>query len=128
MGSLLLVCRSSDLTVRVGGDEFVIFFPVRASEDFLMTIATRLIEEVGALGAKIFGERISLGLSIGISRWPEGVTSAANLLRLADAAMYVAKRTGKNRYHLGKRPEYLAEMHATGVNRTDGANSLLSQQ
>jgi PleD family two-component response regulator len=86
-----------------------------------------LIDEVGALGAKIFGERTSLGLSIGISRWPEGVTSAANLLRSADAAMHVAKRTSKDRYHLGKRPEYLAETHATSVNGTNGATSLLSE-
>jgi len=115
--------HSSDLTVRVGGDEFVIFIPVRASEDFLKTIATRLIDEVGALGEKISGERIPLGLSIGISHWQEGGTSAANHLRCADAAMYVAKRTGKNRYHFDQLSEYLAEVHLADVNGMEARSS-----
>jgi diguanylate cyclase (GGDEF)-like protein len=99
--------RSSDVVARVGGDEFVIFLPTQADEGYLSSIADRLIAEVRLLGTRAHSGQFSIGLSVGISRCPDVVSSASNLLSSADAAMYFAKRNGKNRYQMAVRPAYL---------------------
>ncbi len=99
--------RSSDVVARVGGDEFVIFLSAQTDESYLRLIADRLIGEVGLLGRRAHGGQFAIGLSVGISRWPDVVSSANNLLLSADAAMYFAKRNGRNRYQVAERPTYL---------------------
>lgn len=91
--ALRAVVRDGDAVGRLGGDEFVI--AVTASADQIDATATRIasqvIEAVRAL-------QQGVGCSVGISRTDHLHPQVERLLTEADAAMYVAKRSGKNRY------------------------------
>ena len=88
--------RGGDLAGRLGGDEFVV--AVVAHDQGVEAAACALAER---LIAAINGIDPGLGASIGISVTGHSVgTDVAAELRRADAAMYVAKKEGKNRYSL----------------------------
>jgi diguanylate cyclase (GGDEF)-like protein len=92
------VVRGSDALGRLGGDEFVVICEELSLEAGPELVAERLIEALKPsfkLGA---GEetRVTVSVSIGIALG--GHTSAEELLRDADIAMYRAKWDGKNRF------------------------------
>lgn len=80
---------------RIGGDEFAVICtgePLLAeAERLARAIATAPDPAPGPADRPIHG----LGISIGIAAFPEHATTASELLRCADRAMYVAKRAGK---------------------------------
>ncbi len=79
---------------RMGGDEFTILCKSARAEQELLQWARRLIEEIErpfASGALQFNS----GASIGISVFPRDGTSAAELLKHADIALYHAKKLGR---------------------------------
>ncbi|MEM9565962.1 MAG: EAL domain-containing protein [Actinomycetota bacterium] len=83
--------RSSDLVGRLGGDEFAIVLdhdPDRDLDRQLTSLSRRLTEPVD-LG----GVSLEVGSSIGVASWPADASTGTELLRLADIAMYEAKRT-----------------------------------
>ena len=87
---------------RFGGDEFVILLQVPAGSgadlrDVAAALAARLVEEV-ARPIDIEGRRVFLGISIGITVFPDDASSATMLLKNGDIAMYQAKLAGKNGY------------------------------
>lgn len=82
---------------RLGGDEFAILedkFPDIGSG---ATMASRIIESFST-PFEIAGEKLVIGLSIGIVLYPEDEQNEQALLRKADIAMYHAKSAGGNRY------------------------------
>ncbi len=84
--------RSSDMVVRVGGEEFVVLMPgadLRTAEGVAERLRSVIEEEPFALGA----EPLRVTVSIGVA---EGVVSPAELLKDADAALYTSKRKGRN--------------------------------
>ncbi|MCD9006622.1 EAL domain-containing protein [Luteimonas sp. XNQY3] len=88
------------LLARFGGDEFVVLLQLpEAGSANLRTVAgelaTRLVREV-ARPIQVEGRRVFLGISIGITLFPDDATSAAMLLKNGDIAMYQAKLAGKN--------------------------------
>ncbi|MGO3126691.1 MAG: putative bifunctional diguanylate cyclase/phosphodiesterase [Luteimonas sp.] len=88
------------LLARFGGDEFVVLLqlPEAATDDLRNVageLATRLVDEV-ARPIEVEGRRVFLGISIGITVFPDDATSAAMLLKNGDIAMYQAKLAGKN--------------------------------
>lgn len=88
------------LLARFGGDEFVVLLqlPESSNADLRAVagqLATRLAEEV-ARPIEIEGRRVFLGISIGITMFPDDAGSAAMLLKNGDIAMYQAKLAGKN--------------------------------
>ena len=88
------------LLARFGGDEFVVLLqlPESSPRDLRAVaaeLATRLVEEV-ARPIEIEGRRVFLGISIGITLFPDDAPSAAMLLKNGDIAMYQAKLAGKN--------------------------------
>jgi len=88
LGSVL---RVSDTIARLGGDEFAMLLPTATIED-ARHIAGRLLEvldEPFALG----NLQLEIDASIGIALSPEHGSDADTLLRRADVAMYIAKRT-----------------------------------
>jgi diguanylate cyclase (GGDEF)-like protein len=78
---------------RLGGDEFVVL--ARSGHDEALVCARRILDRF-AEGFFVDGEIESLTASIGIAIPPDGC-SADDAIRLADAAMYAAKRAGKGR-------------------------------
>ncbi|UQU64347.1 GGDEF domain-containing protein [Couchioplanes caeruleus] len=95
-GRLSQAVREQDLVARLGGDEFVLLCPGVTAEE-AARLAERLISDV-AWPVPFEGRYLTVGASIGVatrmSRADEG------LLRIADAAMYEAKRLGRGRYVL----------------------------
>jgi diguanylate cyclase (GGDEF)-like protein/PAS domain S-box-containing protein len=101
--------RTSDTAARFGGDEFVVLLEDLADTDTAVEVAERILEDLRQ-PMTIEGKELSLRGSIGISILDgESSTGADELIRDADAAMYIAKRDGKGGYRL-----FEAEMH-TGV-------------
>lgn len=85
-------------TYRLGGDEFVCIKHFE-SEKELQNIAKNLMFN---LTMPCKDGKIILSGSVGISRFPEDATTAFDLKKRADLAMYAAKQAGKNRYYFYK--------------------------
>jgi len=95
-----LLCRqvrSIDSVCRYGGEEITVILPgtdVAAAAD----MAERLRTAAEALPFDVIeGAPLHITLSIGIASWPELADSEQTLVAAADAAMYVAKESGRNR-------------------------------
>jgi diguanylate cyclase (GGDEF)-like protein len=94
---LATTLRKSDTISRQGGDEFVVLLTeVAAVEDAALT-AEKLIKAM-AEPHLIDDHQLNITLSIGISVYPEDGADVDAVLTNADAAMYHAKRAGRNTY------------------------------
>lgn len=91
--------RSRDFIARIGGDEFAIICNEIKNELSAGVIANKIIRALDEPFEDICGENIHIGASIGISNFPEDSKDGSDLLKLADKAMYAAKKSGKNQYH-----------------------------
>lgn len=91
------VSRASDTVSRRGGDEFVIMLPDLGTVDDATDIAVKLIDAISGL-CVIDGNEIKITTSIGISIFPEDGCDGDSLIKYADAAMYHAKKNGRNNY------------------------------
>ncbi|WP_339432681.1 MULTISPECIES: two-component system response regulator [unclassified Pseudomonas] len=89
--------RMEDTVSRQGGDEFILLLPEVVGFDAMGDFAQRLLEII-ASPFSIQGNRYDLSASIGISVFPEDSDDMESLHRHADAAMYQAKLSGRNRY------------------------------
>jgi len=100
VGELFSQCtREHDLLARLGGDEFVILLTHLTEPQQAEDIANRIID----LMKKPFclkGESLQSGASIGITYSKQSYKHTDEIIRDADAAMYHAKKSGKNRYEL----------------------------
>jgi diguanylate cyclase (GGDEF)-like protein len=88
--------RSTDTVARFGGDEFVVIAELSAATADVSAVATKVIEAVArpipALWAAVGSPDVRISCSIGISQYPRDSEDPDALIRLADAAMYQAKR------------------------------------
>jgi diguanylate cyclase (GGDEF)-like protein len=91
------VLRARDFAGRNGGEEFAILLP-----DTGVPAALEIAERVRAAVAEISlaGADVSVTASIGVVGFPDHATSLDRLEWLADAALYLAKRQGRNRVEL----------------------------
>ncbi len=88
--------RLSDTLARMGGDEFTLVAPVGKEDASHMALADRL-RHLLSDPFVVEDNALYVSASIGISVYPRDGRDASELLRSADAAMYEAKRLGKNR-------------------------------
>ncbi len=91
--------REGDTIGRIGGDEFALLMPGSHSAEDVNKIGSKLVE-VSRLPVRISGREIFVSSSIGISMFPDDGHDAENLLRFADAAMYVAKQRGGDSFQV----------------------------
>lgn len=91
--------RESDILGRAGGDEFLVFMPGVNSPELASSLAERLCRALSQHPGR-FGKSSPFTCSVGISLCPQDGNSYAALFEAADAAMYQAKRKGKNSYRL----------------------------
>lgn len=96
---LTTLLRAEDTVARIGGDEFVILLPKLKDEQQLVATADKVISEL-AQPFHIAEQVLQVGVSIGIALYPQHDDNPSNLIKLADDAMYVAKRFGRNCYHV----------------------------
>ncbi len=85
--------REGDSVARLGGDEFAIVLLDVKEPAEVDRLAARIIENVGS-SYEIDGHQIIIGTSIGMALAPADGSSAAELLKKADTAMYDAKAGG----------------------------------
>jgi diguanylate cyclase (GGDEF)-like protein len=94
-GRLLEAVRSSDVVARYGGDEFVVLSQGIADEEELHQLAERLVEAFHR-PIELGGQSHVATLSVGYAVFGSG-TTADDVVRRVDEAMYRAKRAGRNR-------------------------------
>jgi diguanylate cyclase (GGDEF)-like protein len=89
--------READFVGRYGGEEFVVLLPKTSGRD-AHRVCERLRESVGSTPIVLEdGRAVRVTISIGLASLASGTASAMDLLRAADGALYVAKRSGRNR-------------------------------
>jgi diguanylate cyclase (GGDEF)-like protein/PAS domain S-box-containing protein len=88
--------REQDTVARMGGDEFTLVVQDAASREDLVAIAHKVV--VALRGPFLLSSgTANISGSVGIACFPDDGEDAATLLRHADAAMYAAKGSGKDR-------------------------------
>lgn len=95
--------RASDFVARLGGDEFVVLLSCEPSIEPACTVSKKLVEALARPFSLKQGQA-TIGASIGIAQSPEDGDSLTSLLAAADAAMYQAKRNGKNGFAVSGEP------------------------
>ncbi len=88
--------RRGDLVARLGGDEFVVVLRDIRIED-ARVLAQRLVEAARAVKIEHQKQVLPLSVSVGVAEWRSGDTKQTWLER-ADAALYRAKQTGRDRW------------------------------
>jgi diguanylate cyclase (GGDEF)-like protein/PAS domain S-box-containing protein len=94
-GRLSGAVRGTDTVARLGGDEFAIL-PGGATDLTAAAAIAWKLEEACAVDLQLDEGAVQMSASVGIAVFPEHGESPAVLLRRADAAMYVAKRSGNS--------------------------------
>ncbi|MEH1933970.1 MAG: CHASE2 domain-containing protein [Nostoc sp.] len=89
--------RSSDTVSRLGGDEFTVILWAIPNVQIAAKIAEKILSSINK-AIVLDGYAIRVSASIGISVYPYNSQDSETLMKQADAAMYRAKRLGKNRY------------------------------
>jgi diguanylate cyclase (GGDEF)-like protein len=88
--------RSCDAAARIGGEEFAVWLP-ETGLDLGARIAERIRLKLGTTAWDWRGRNWPLSASFGVAACPETSRSIDNLPGQADAALYVAKNSGRNR-------------------------------
>ena len=104
--------RADDTAARLGGDEFAALIENVWDADAVEETAQRIIDALGA-PVHIDDQTLYAVASVGITTTPEAST-AEELLRQADLALYVAKGAGKNQWR-----RYQAHLHGAMVERLE---------
>lgn len=103
--------REEDIVARLGGDEFVVVVGRVSDVAQILYIVDKMLAVMGA-PYQISERELFNSCSIGIGVYPIDGDNSSDLLKNADTAMYHAKSSGKNRYHL-----YDAAMNAMAEER-----------
>ncbi|PVE22880.1 hypothetical protein DC522_18620 [Microvirga sp. KLBC 81] len=85
---------SPHLFARLGGDEFAVLWREPIGKEDLQILAWRLIEQIGD-PYEINGNRLTIGVSVGIAMIDETASEPDLIMKQADAALYRAKKAGR---------------------------------
>jgi diguanylate cyclase (GGDEF)-like protein len=100
--------RTTDVVARLGGEEFALLLPELDLEG-AVSVAERVRESLAADTMRTRkGREVRLTASFGVVE-AGGSTDAVELTRLADEALYAAKRGGKNRVVVASGPDQPAD-------------------
>ena len=96
--------RAYDLAGRFGGEEFAILLP-HAREVDALAVAERLRVHIAELSIPIrdndeSGPYVKVTISVGVAALDSGSRALTDMLAAADAALYHAKETGRNKTHV----------------------------
>lgn len=93
LGQVASRLRQGGEAFRLGGDEFAVLLP-RQDERQATAVASSIVERIAALQIEGVG---AVTVSAGVATYPIHGTGRDELIRLADSALYWAKKDGKNR-------------------------------
>jgi len=93
LGQVAARLRQGGESFRLGGDEFAVLLP-RQDERQATAVARSIVERVAALDMEGVGP---VTVSAGVATYPTHGSGRDELIRLADSALYWAKKDGKNR-------------------------------
>lgn len=119
-GRLKQCLHSRDLLARIGGDEFAVIVPEITHEQQVLDLARRLRDSLASV-FEVDGAIVKIGVSIGVSYYPDDGTSADVLLQNADEAMYQAKADGKGRVVC------FSQLAADGISEPISGNSVFKR-
>jgi diguanylate cyclase (GGDEF)-like protein len=88
--------RASDIACRLGGEEFILILPECPRDDAVQK-AEELCARVRGLHFRDAASPVRVTASFGVAAFPADGTTAAAVVEAADAALYQAKRSGRNR-------------------------------
>ncbi|NTV09297.1 MAG: EAL domain-containing protein [Zoogloea sp.] len=91
--------RAADTIARLGGDEFVVLLNHLRGVEECEHALDRIVSAM-AVPHRVDSELMTVSASLGVTLFPQDDSDPDTLLRHADQAMYVAKQSGRNRYHL----------------------------
>ena len=97
--SMKKALREGDSLARIGGDEFVAVLTDLTTVEDCIPVLERLLL-AASTPVTISDIVLNVSASIGVTFYPQDNVDTDQLLRHADQAMYAAKESGKNRYHL----------------------------
>ncbi len=88
--------RGRDFPARIGGEEFAVWLP-GADPKTARDIAERLRANLEGQPFRYDGQEHTVTISLGVASYPNPIRAVENLMQVADAALYRAKRAGRNR-------------------------------
>ena len=88
--------RTSDWLCRWGGEEFLAILP-DTDENGAFKVAERLREAIEKFSIQFNTQKITTSASVGIASYPRDGDTPDFLMKAADAALYEAKKSGRNR-------------------------------
>ncbi len=91
--------RASDRVARFGGDEFVVLLVAPRAQSDVEAVAEKLLL-AARMPVEVNGAQVAVSTSIGIAYAGRPISSPDIMLETADAALYAAKRAGRNAYRL----------------------------
>lgn len=91
--------RDDDKIGRTGGEEFLAVLPGAPLSD-AGDVAWRLCEQVRGLSLDAIDTGLRTSISVGVSQWRPGDADAQDVVKRADAALYEAKASGRDRVQL----------------------------
>ncbi|GGB85768.1 hypothetical protein GCM10011352_09550 [Marinobacterium zhoushanense] len=89
--------RKSDIVARLGGDEFVLILQHTGCSHAISLIAEKILHRL-MQPFQLDDSQGHVAASIGIARYPRDASSAEDLLKRADSAMYQVKHAGRRNY------------------------------
>ncbi|MFH1599719.1 MAG: EAL domain-containing protein [Pseudomonadota bacterium] len=98
-----------DILARFGGDEFLVLADTREDPTAAEALAARITKAFGD-SFRYAGEEFTITTSVGLARYPEHGATVQQLVNNADAAMYDAKRRGRNTWQTFT-PELARQQH-----------------
>ncbi|MFA6051129.1 MAG: diguanylate cyclase, partial [Methylobacter sp.] len=90
--------RKVDTVARLGGDEFTVLLEDIAHPEDAARVAKEIIDDLSEPWLLPHCGEVKIGVSIGISLYPQHGDTPETLLQQADTALYLAKAQGRGRY------------------------------
>jgi diguanylate cyclase (GGDEF)-like protein/PAS domain S-box-containing protein len=111
--------RDGDMLGRLGGDEFILLLSMLNDPQDAAVVARDFIASLNEPFQLPGGHEVFIGGSIGISLFPQDGETVSELMMNADAAMYLAKESGRNQFSF-----YTPELNADARNKLALENEL----